>query len=219
MKTVYICGDSFSTPDPEYGICWVDLLEKSLAGRARVVNLSSVSASNLLISVQCQQAIRNQANFIIVHATTVTRGEVALDNPTSKNLWDRFQKHNLVSFSIFRPYRSALSLAQQQQIQNFYSTYFDLDLAIYRDQCIIENTLQRLTDSNIPFLFDQGGFEHVKFAESQQNYFKNWDHCRSAVNLWDHSETVEERPYFHIKDQHIHQEVADYYFREIDQHL
>lgn len=219
MKTLYICGDSFSTPDPEYGTCWVDLLEKSLAGRAQVINLSSVSASNLLISIQCQQAIIHRANFVIVHATTVTRGEVAVEDSTSNSLWDRFDQDDLVSFSIFRPYRSALTSAQQHDIQNFYSKYFDLNLAIYRDQCIIENTLDRLVDSGIPFLFDQGGFEHVKFAESQKIYFENWNQYRSAVNLWDHGETAEERPHFHIKDPHIHQEVADYYAREIGQYL
>lgn len=214
MKTVYICGDSFSTPDPEYGPCWVDMLEAHLALQARVINLSSVSASNLLISLQVKRAIENLADFVIFHATTVTRGEIVVNDQTTGDLLDRFNQQNLISYSIFRPYRSALDAQQQKQIQNFHGQYFDLDLAIHRDHCIIESSLHRLKDSGIPFLFDQGGFEHAKFVKTYKNYFESWQNYRSAVNLWDYSDTVDERPYFHIRDQHIHHEVAEYYAKE-----
>ena len=219
MKKVYICGDSFSTQDPEYGPCWVDMLEDRLAGQTHVVSLGSVSASNLLVSLQVKRAIEQKADFVIFHATTVTRGEVAVDDQTHGDLLDRFQQHHLISFSIFRPYRSVLDKSQQQQIENFYGSYFDLDLAIHRDQCIIESCLYRLVNSGTAFLFDQGGFEHVKFTKSKQNYFQLWNQYRSAVNLWDYADTVNERPHFHIQDQHIHQEVADYYFTEIKKTL
>lgn len=214
MKTIYICGDSFSTPDPEYGPCWVDMLQDRVAGQAQVVNLSSVSASNLLISLQVKRAIEQQADFVVFHATTVTRGEVVVDDQSHGDLLERFQQQQLVSYSIFRPYRSALNKTHQQQIENFHGRYFDLDLAIHRDQCIIESSLYRLVSSGIRFLFDQGGFEHVKFTKSRQKYFEDWKQYRSAVNLWDYSDTIEERPYFHIQDQHIHQEVAEYYANE-----
>ena len=86
----------------------------------------------------------------------------------------------------------------------------DLDLEIYRNKCIIESVLQRLTDSNIPFLFDQGGFEHTKFGATSE-YFKAWDFNRSKYNLWDHGDSKLHRPYFHIADQNTHNEIAEYY--------
>jgi hypothetical protein len=70
-------------------------------------------------------------------------------------------------------------------------------------------------DSKIPFLFDQGGFEHSKFGGSTKLYFKKFDQYRSQVNLWDHGNTALYRPYYHITDPDIHKSVADYYIKEI----
>jgi len=215
MKRVYICGDSFSSSDSEYGSCWVDLLTDLLQGQAEVINLSSVAASNLLISLQVHRAVSQAPDFVICHGTAVTRGEVCIGDSNNSELFDRFVQKNLVAYSIFRPYRSDLTAIEQKEIQQFHAKYFDLDLAIYRDQCIIENTLQRLTSSAIPFLFDQGGFEHKKYSGNSQLYFLDYADCFSAVNLWDHGDTVDERPYFHIKDIKIHQEVANYYYEQI----
>lgn len=220
MKTVYVCGDSFSTPDPEFGPCWVDLLQINLKGKADIINHSSVSASNLLINVQVGRAITNQADFVIVQGTACTRAEVATQEVTLLDLMDRFNHKQLVSYSIYRPYRSDLSNAQQVLVKEYQKHFFDLDLAIYRDSCIIENTLQRLEDSGIPFLFDRGGFEHASFGQvANKKYFEKFQHRFSDVNLWDYGNTVDERPYFHIKDLEIHREVAGYYTSLIQKYL
>jgi hypothetical protein len=220
MKKVYICGDSFSTPDPEYGPCWVDFLQQNLTGIADLINHSSVSASNLLVSVQVELAINNSADFIIVQGTACTRGEVAVGNTSNADLMTRFDNYDLVSYSIYRPYRSHLDTTQQALVEQYQKQFFDLPLAIYRDRCIIENTLQKLKDSQIPFLFDQGGFEHVSFGNSlDQTYFEKYNSYRSQVNLWDYGNTVNERPYYHIDDIEIHRTVAEYYFQEIKQNL
>jgi hypothetical protein len=70
--------------------------------------------------------------------------------------------------------------------------------------------LQRLTDSGIPFLFDQGGFEHAKFGVTTQ-YFEKYKNHRSKYNLWDYGDSKLHRPYFHIADQNTHNRVAEYY--------
>jgi hypothetical protein len=37
--------------------------------------------------------------------------------------------------------------------------------------------------------------------------------------LWDYTVTREYRPYYHITDQQVHQQVADYYIEEIKKAL
>lgn len=217
MKTVYICGDSFAVSDPEYGACWAELLQDRLGNSIQVVNTSSIAASNLLINIQANNAIKNSADFIILLGTASAREIVGVDC-TDSDLLNRFDQKELISYSVYRPYRSNLNTEQQNKIKQFHAEFFDLDLAIYRDSCIIENTLSRLTASGIPFRFDQGGFEHPKFG-GQTEYFKHYDSVRSAINLWDYSETVNERPYYHIEDPKVHQQVADYYYKCVQQIL
>jgi hypothetical protein len=215
MKTLWICGDSFATPDPEYGAMWVDLLGKLLGTDWRIVNHSSVAASNLLISIQVDAALRAKADYVIVLGTAVTRDHAGIKH-TAGTLLERFQAKDLVAYSIFRPHRSALTVAEQQQIKSYHDSFFDLDLAIYRDQCIIANMLDRLVDSGIPFLFDQGGFEHPGFGGTQ-TYFADYNQYRSAINLWDLGTTHEERPYYHITNTVAHQCIAEYYSNAIKQ--
>jgi hypothetical protein len=74
---LYICGDSFGVPDPEYGACWVDHLTQ-LIPTHDIINLSRVCASNLLISQQVDQAIAH-ADQIIVLCTASTRSQTRLN--------------------------------------------------------------------------------------------------------------------------------------------
>ena len=164
MKTVYVCGDSFAAPDPEYGPMWVELLQDLLKDHAQVVNTSSIAASNTLINIQVSEAVK-YADYIIVLGTAVTRAEVAVAEVNPKlSLLERFQSNDLVAYSILRPYRSPLTVAQQQQVRLYHTEFFDLDLAIHRDHAIISNTLAVIESLGIPYLFDQGGFEHPSFG-------------------------------------------------------
>ena len=200
MKRVYICGDSFCVPDPEYGPCWADLL----ATEYHTVNQATVSATNLMISMQVDSAIENQADFVIIQGTSCTRSQT------------RYQDQ-IVPYSFLTASTATTPFDQRklELIKHYYTEFFDLDLAIYQNQCVIEHTLQKLMDSKIPFLFDQGGFEHSKFGGSTKLYFKKFDQYRSQVNLWDHGNTALYRPYYHITDPDIHKFVAHYYIKEI----
>jgi len=193
---LYICGDSFGATDPEYGPGWVDYLQQ-LVPTHDIINLSRVCASNLLISQQVDQAIAN-ADCTIVLCTASTRSQTRLCGNVIP-----YSIHSLDSTTPF-------DQAQLAVLDQYTREFFDLDLAIYENQCIIESMLQRLTDSDIPFLWDQGGFEHASYGGTRQ-YFAKWQANRSSRNLWDYTTTREHRPYYHITDDSVHRDVAEYY--------
>ena len=185
---IYVCGDSFASTDSESEIIpWVELMPcKTLARHC---------ATNLQISQQVDHALEH-ASFIVVLFTTCVRFEYGN--------YDSYTIHNLST--------SNLDTRQKRIVEQHAKHFFDLDLEIYRNKCIIESVLQRLVDSNIPFLFDQGGFEHTKFGATQK-YFTKYDSYRSQFNLWDHGDQKQFRPYFHITDQELHKQIAEYYAR------
>lgn len=194
-KRVYICGDSFGVSDPEYGPCWTDMISE----RYRTTNLSRVCASNLLISQQVDQAIEQRPNFIICLCTSSTRQHIRFNN-------------EIVPYSIHSIDRTPdFDQRQKDLLKQYVVEFFDLDVAIYESQCLIENTLHKLEHSQIPYLFDQGGYEH----RIDRHYFQRYDHRRSQYNLWDHAEKRELRPYYHITDINIHKQVAEYYINVI----
>jgi len=60
--------------------------------------------------------------------------------------------------------------------------------------------------------WSQGGFEHKKF-----NPIGNWDFSQfrqyeSKINLWDYHCSSALRPYYHITDIKIHQDVCNVYY-------
>ena len=196
---IAVCGDSFCVPDPDYGPMWADLL----AADCEVRNYSERTATNLLIARQVDQAIEDSAEFIIVHFTSCTRGE-----KLHAGRYVPFSYHT--ASKITTPFDSnALRI-----LKEYYTEFFDLDLAIYQNAITIEHTLQKLVQSGRPFRFDQGGFEHSSYGGTGQ-YFAQYAQYRSRYNLWDHADTRKFRPYYHVTHSHIHQQVAKYYVQEI----
>ncbi len=182
---IYVCGDSFGTSDPDSSIIpWHEQLD--------CTSLAQICVSNLMISKQVDHAILH-ASFIIVLFTTSCRYE-----------------HDSGPYTIQNLSTSNLTKVQQHIVTEHAKHFFDLDLEIYRNKCIIESVLQRLVDSGIPFLFDQGGFEHPKWGVDK-TYFEKYHAYRSGYNLWDWGDSKLFRPYFHITDQNKHNEIANYY--------
>jgi hypothetical protein len=191
---IYVCGDSFGVPDCDYGPMWADYLGM----HHTVTNLSRVCASNLMISRQVDIAIEQQAQYVILLCTASTRGQTRLDNevvPYSIHSLDHTAPFDDRQLCIFKSYTAE---------------FFDLDLAIYENKCIIESMLSRLVASNIPFVFDQGGFEHHSYG-GVGTYFTHYHQYRSRYNLWDYADVRTYRPYYHIQNDKVHQEVARYY--------
>jgi hypothetical protein len=201
---IYICGDSFGVSDLEYGDCWADIV----ADQFSTVNLCQIAATNLLIAQQVDQAIAASADFVIVQCTSVTRSE-KLHNG----------KYIPFSYHTASTETTPFSKSQLQILRDYYTEFFDLKLAIYQNTITVEHTLQKLVDSGIPFCFSQGGFEHANFYPTATDYFSKFSQWRSSVNLWDYTVTREYRPYYHITDQQVHQQVADYYIEEIKKTL
>jgi hypothetical protein len=225
MKKLYICGDSFACADPECPIIpWSELLVSNLGDSWEVENLSMVCASNLTIRMQVDRAIENQADFIIVMFTSSIRDHGRkTDQQSCQNLLDDFfriginnNQKRLACWSYNSLNSTCVMPPEKIQIlKDFYTDIFDIDLAIYQNQCIIESTLHKLLASQTPFVFDQGGFENPKF-DSDKLYFTEFDQYRSQYNLWQLAEfPMQHRPYFHIKDQKVHQEIVDYYKEKI----
>jgi hypothetical protein len=219
---IYVCGDSFNTSDTDYpGQSWYDKFA-NLAGAT--TNLSIVCASNLLISLQVDCAIKQKASFIIVSFTSVTRSEVCYTTDRKiDNLLDRFYSLtgedntccDLTSYTIWTPNDArALTKEQRKLVEKYNKEFFDLDLAIYKNHIIIDYTLQKLKSSGISFLFDQGGFEHPSYGATT-SYFTEYDQYRSKYNLWDYVPIRTFRPYFHITDTILTDQVAQYYSSKV----
>jgi hypothetical protein len=75
-----------------------------------------------------------------------------------------------------------------------------------------------LTQAGIPFLFDQGGFEHPSFGGTRK-YFDEFAEQRADLNVWDYGTTEADRPYYHIQHAEDHVKIADYYYKNITQHF
>lgn len=188
---IYICGDSFGVPDPEYGPGWMDQI-------GATTNLCRVSASNLLIAQQVDRAIEAGAGKIIVLFTSSTRSEKIQNGAAIPFSWH-------TASSTTTPFDNR----QLQILQDYFAEFYDLGLAIYTNQCIIEHTLARLDRSGIDYVWDQGGFEHPSMGGGI--CFTEYNSTRSDLCLWDFSRTREYRPYYHITDAKIHQDIATYY--------
>lgn len=226
MRQIYICGDSFSSVDPDFsGFHWTEKLADLLGSEYKVINLSRPCSSNFFIRVQVDCAIKESADYIIFHGSSSTRDEVAL-RPTQyvDNFFDRFvnlscqdnTKKDLTCYSLHSIDNTTLFTQYQQDLLLKYQTeFFNIDIGILKNQFLIESTLFALTQSNIPFKFDQGGFEHPKFSNSDKKYFSPYTSYFSKINLWDYADTTIRKPLFHIVDEAVHIHVADYYSKEI----
>jgi len=187
-KTTYICGDSFAASDNTSKIVpWHEQFE--------CINFARDCATNLNISKQVDKAIQFNAKFIIVLFTTCVRQD-----------W----KGTFYTFHNLENNPANLSSEQVKLLKEYFVEFFELDLEIYRNKCIIESVLQRLVDSGIPFLFDQGGFEHPKFGTTK-SYFEKYNQYRSKYCLWDYGDSKVMHPSFHIADQELQNCIAEYY--------
>jgi len=194
---IYICGDSFGVPDPEHGPMWVDLLQKDF----EITNLSRVCASNLMISQQLDLALKS-ADYIILLCTSSTRSQARIGTEVVP--------YSVLSLDSTTPFdQSQLKILRQHAAE-----FFDLSLAIYENQCIIESMLCRLSVSGVEHCWDQGGFEHPSYGGVGQ-YFDRYADRRSALNLWDYADQRSHRPYYHITDHTVHQRIANYYREKI----
>jgi len=223
MTNLYICGASDCFKDPEfYGKSWMERMEQQLSAEYKIHNHSVYAASNFLIREQIERAITNNADAIIVHFTSSIRHEIRInDRNDSRDLLDRFYRFEdnptatLLSLSVFKTYYNVLDRYKKDLLRNFEIEFFDLDVAIKKNYYLIQNSLDTLVKSGIPFIFSQGGFEHPSYMDSPSDYihaFDEWNQWRSEYNLWNHFEVFDDqRPWFHIASDHINTEIGTYF--------
>lgn len=227
---VVVCGDSFNCDDTLYpGIHWTQQLTH-LNPSIKITNLSVCGASNFLIHLQIDHAIKANPDFIIVHFTTSLRTHIKYKSNKSLNdLWQRFYKLNspnttdtdLISF----PYSgidifTELNKSQQNLLKTYLLDFVDLDIARLENYYIINNGLNCLLDSEIKFMFSTGGFDHKAFLKSEEvpYQFPKFANFEVPVNLWDQWNASREiRPYFHILDKAVHYNLAKYYLEKLTQ--
>jgi hypothetical protein len=232
MKKIYICGDSFGCPDFGWEIQpWPVMLQNLLGNDYRVVNLSISCASNFLIRVQVDKAIKESADFVILLGTSSTREQGKVKNRPAhySDIYDRFRKINqqdaeqdnrdLACYSMVSLNDTCEFEAKDVSVlREYYSVVFDLELEIQKNQYIIESSLYTLREYNIPFLFDQGGFENLIFGNvCKQEYFSNFEQYKTQINQWTVASRLpnSNRYHFHIIDQPTHEDIANYYCQNI----
>jgi hypothetical protein len=232
MKKIYICGDSFGCPNLGWQIDpWPVLLQNKLGANYKITNLSISCASNFLIRIQVDQAIDATADFIVMLATTCTRSQGKLKNKKTqyKNIYDRFYRigqqdsneHNrdLTCYSLKSLDDTCVFTGSSLNTLKEYNTdIFDLELSVLENQFIIESSLYKIKNNNIPFLFDQGGFENPIFGNVYRtDYFENFSANKSEINQWTMAYNLPKpkQPHFHIVDSESHGKIADYYYQKI----
>jgi hypothetical protein len=220
MKTIYVCGDSFGCSDPDFDSHWADLLAQYLGRDWRMINCCKVGASNLQIATQVEQAMIN-ADFIIYLATTSTRVDVKISDgsPGFVDMLDPASSGSYLSYMTTRIDENVhLDAEQRRLVKQYITEFFDLGLAIKLNEFLIEGVLSRLQNWGHHWLFDQGGFEHPSHG-GKQSYFSAYASNRSQYCLWDYAPTpLSFRPYYHVTDRGVHETIARYYLKHIQNH-
>lgn len=225
-----ICGASDCFPDPQWpGISWMEKLEKSLPKNYVVKNFAIEGASNFLINLQVERAIKS-CDIIIVNFSSSVRFEYCVkDSTESLPLLDRFfQFHrsdnlwSLITTSPLSVYKNPILNKQQQNaIKNFYTEFHDMQLDVKKNFIFIKYTIEELIQSQKKFIFSTGGFEHKSFMNNKSEYAQEFDRYKqwqSMYNLWDHiTDFKSARPYFHITDPDTTTKIAEYYKKFIVQ--
>jgi len=214
MKSIVVCGDSFNVDDPEYpNIHWSSKFD-------HLTNLSIPGASNLVIRMQIDKAIKLNPDLIVVSFTSSMRTVVKYNKQIKSDVLDRIyspsgskNEFDLISF----PYTGAelydvLSHDQLTILKNYVVEFIDLDLLRLENYYIIKDALETLVQSNIKFSFSSGGFDHRSFTNNKQFDFSKFDQFQCPINLWDHCDIKKQlRPWFHVLDSNIHNDLAEYY--------
>ena len=216
MKSIVVCGDSFNVDDPEYpNIHWSSKF-------THLTNLSIPGASNLVIRMQIDKAIKLNPDLIVVSFTSSMRTVIKYNKQIKSDVLDRVYSpsgtsnkndFDLISF----PYVGAelygvLSHDQLTILKNYVVEFIDLDLLRLENYYIIKDALETLMQSDIKFSFSLGGFDHQSFTNDTPFDFSKFNQFQCPINLWDHSDRKKQlRPWFHVLDSTIHYNLAEYY--------
>lgn len=221
-KTLYICGDSFCTTDPEYGISWVELLQEQCP-TIEIKNFSSIGASNYLIYLQVKEALEQKCDYLIYHATSSIRQEFLInkDNATKDSV-DRYWRQDKPAgalrcnsyHNVEKNLDNIFSNTERHIIKQFFTNFFDLPGQVEKNYIFICHTLDLIAKNKnlINWSWSRGGFEHSTFSNSQQDWnFTEYSSRECDINLWNHYCPDVYRPHYHITNKEVIQNVCNTY--------
>jgi len=219
MKTLYICGDSFCSIDIEYPGGWATQFQKT-HDTLDVINLASPGASNFQIYLQVKEALKNNCEYLIYHATSSVRNEFVINHsaekfPGYKNYWNRSfpdQDRQMICTSWLTPENTLyLDQSQANLIKTFFKNFINIDTEVEKNYLFICSTLELINSSKVKnWIWSRGGFEHKNFTDSKIWNFGYKDR-EATYNLWDHYDATITRPFYHISDPTIIKTACDHY--------
>lgn len=218
---LYICGDSFCCADPEYPGHWSELIA-SARSDISIINLASPAASNYLIYLQVKHALENHGDYIIYNATSSIRQEFVFNKNLDDqdqvnrywNLSDPDNSKSMISVSWPNPQNTASQVLDKKVIKthsDYFTRFIDLPSLIEKNYIFIKHTLNILSSSQSKWVWNQGGFNHKNFGTPLNYNFLEYQNKESNINLWDYYNPLVKRPYYHVTDYKVHQNVCDYY--------
>jgi hypothetical protein len=229
---ISICGDSFASRDPEWPkFSWVDRIQNYLSTDIDLRIHARPGCSNFYIRQQIDQAVQIKSDYIIYLATSSIRNDVCFGRPWDRPLIERYwnledplslDQRDLVSFSWTCIEQYPFDPEQAEFLKRYFAMFYDMDVAIKQNYYMIESCLGALEDYSTNWIWSQSGFEHGSFPGVEpQNFPARWRAKEASINIWDFWErnSRAERPYFHIQDEHVHEQVAKYYAEQIQHTL
>lgn len=224
-KTLYVCGDSFCSIDPDYGKNWPELIAQKCP-EINVINLAIPGASNYLIFLQVRQALDNECDYLIYNATSSMRQEFVLNHSEhTRDSIDRYwnacfpdPKKSVVCTTwtnISRTTKETFTESQYKEIENYFSKFVDLPSMIEKNYIFIYHTLWLISKNKKlkNWAWSRGGFEHHSFNTVNEWDFSLWDYKQANINLWNYYDKSLARPFFHVTGESVRKKACDEYIK------
>ena len=183
IKRLYTCGCSFMSIDIQahnHDVSFLDLYAQEK--KFNHISLARTGATNYVIRLQIDRAIKDQADYVIVGATSSDRMDVITTDDdfgiplTLDNI--SYHKYNCVSenhvdnrrvLSISNTInnlleREPLSASTKQAIKQYTAELHNYSVQQHKDALIIETGLRALERASIPFIFIPGPLFHMDWS-------------------------------------------------------
>jgi hypothetical protein len=184
VKTLYTLGGSYMSVDipPMSSVTsFLDLYADHQG--LNHVSLARIGATNFMVRLQIDEAIKRQADYVILSTVPSDRVDIVLNNELQhgffelKNIIHRNYKckspqnvedqdHKILSDSIYNAtnVRMELSKDQKRAVQTYIADLHNTSLQRQKDYYMISDGLHQLAKHNIPFLLIPDCMEHLDWS-------------------------------------------------------
>jgi hypothetical protein len=175
VKNLFICGCSFLSDDTKYPSQPTFLQQFAQRNSFNYHCLARPGATNYMIRLQIDHAIKRKADFIIVGATSSDRLNIVVDQLGWRaplaiqhfdyNGYDCSSEHEFKDQSfiigdtianLLEDRYTAIEQTTKDAIKSYVAELHDIGLQYHMDLCIVRDGIRKLLDSNIPFIFIPG---------------------------------------------------------------